>query len=138
MVLDFTGGRCNLPTVMENNEDISEERFLKGLREQFPDIKPYGEDDWDWTWGDEGLEFLEVGDFGMAELKFQQLIASQPGHPDGYEGLALVYKKMQRKREAGILIDEAIRIARSLLEKGHMDQDALDEMILEQAEIRAM
>jgi tetratricopeptide (TPR) repeat protein len=138
MALDFVGGRCNLPTVMENEEHIPEDKFLKGLREQFPDIRPYGEDDWDWTWGDEGLEFLEAGDMGMAELRFQQLIAAQPESPDGYEGLALVYKQIRRKREAGILIDEAIRIAGILVEKGHTDSEVLDEMLLEQAEIRAM
>ena len=123
---------------MENEENTCEDKFLKGLREQFPDICPYGEDDWDWTWGDEGLEFLEAGDLGMAELRFQQLIAAQPKHPDGYEGLALVYKQLQRKREAVILIDEAVRLAGILVEKGHIDSEVLDEMLMEQAEIKAM
>jgi len=138
MTLDFDDDRCNLPPVMDNENNICGEKFLKGLREQFPDIRPYDEDDWDWTWGDEGLEFLEAGDFGMAELKFQQLIAAQPEHPDGYEGLALVYKQIQRKQEAVVLIDEAVRLAEVLMEKGHLDSEALDEMFMEQAEIRAM
>ncbi len=138
MTLDFDDDRCNLPPVMDNENNICGEKYLKGLREQFPDIRPYDEDDWDWTWGDEGLEFLEAGDFGMAELKFQQLIAAQPDHPDGYEGLALVYKQIQRKQEAVVLIDEAVRLAEVLMEKGHLDSQALDDMFMEQAEIRAM
>lgn len=119
----------------ENDPFASIETFREGLRRRFPDIRAYGEDDWDWTWADEGMEFMEAGDFGMAELKFQQLIVAQPDHPDGYECLALLYGRLGHRREALVLIAEAVRIARQHVEKGLIDQEVLDEILAEQSDI---
>lgn len=119
-------------------EDLNPQEYLDRLRHQFPDIRPYGEDDWDWNWADEGMEALEAGDYAWAEYRFQQLIASQPNHSDGYEGLALVYQALGFKRQALILIEEAFRIAKEHRQKDWIDQEVLDEIRLERERIRAM
>ncbi len=123
---------------MEDEEQLSPKAYLKGLRKLFPEIKPYGEDDWDWTWSDEGYQFLEACDFGMAELTFQRLIASRPDDPDGFEGLAMVYKALGHKPQATILIDEAIRLAKARFSQGHIDIDALEEIAMSQRLIHEM
>jgi tetratricopeptide (TPR) repeat protein len=123
---------------MTSEEIPDRNAFLDKLRKQFPNIRPYGEEDWDWTWADEGHELLEAEDFVAAERKFQELIASQPDHPDGYEGLALVYKAIERFPESEILIEEAVRLSAALVEKDHMDREVLAEILEERDEIRAL
>ena len=113
--------------------------YLKGLREQFSDeIKPYDEDDWDWTWPDEGYQFLETCDFGMAELTFQRVIAARPDDPDGFEGLAMVYKALGHKQQATILIVEAVRLGKARLAKGFIDEEALVDIVANQRLIHEM
>ena len=97
---------------MTDREELTPEQYLKGLRKLFPEIRAYNEDDWDFTWCDEGYQFLEACDFGMAELTFQRVIAARPKDPDGYEGLAMVYKAIGHKHEAVVLIDEALKFAK--------------------------
>jgi len=123
-----------------NEEHIPSPRaYLSGLRKQFKDeIKPYSEDDWDWTWSDEGYQLLEACDFGMAELTFQRVIAARPDDADGYEGLAMVYKALGYKQQATILITEAIRLAKASFAKGHLDEEVLTEMAMNQRLIHEM
>lgn len=102
--------------------------YLKGLRELFPDVRPYDMDDWDWTWADEGYQFLEACDFGMAELTFQRLIAARPLDPDGFEGLAMVYQALGIRAQACILIEEAKRLAQRRVAEDALDPEALDEI----------
>ncbi len=114
---------------MTEDKELSPKAYLKGLREQFPDeIKPYSEDDWDWTWPDEGYQFLESCDFGMAELMFQRVIVARPDDPDGFEGLSIVYKALGHKSQATILIAEALRLAKARYAKGGIDVEALEEI----------
>jgi len=129
-----------------NEKDIQEIRiesdnlkdFVKKLLRKYPDIKPHKEEDWDWTWSDEGYDAMEGGDFQLAEYKFEQLIVSQPDHFEGYEGLALAYKEEGRKSEAVLLIDHAVKLAKNLLKIDGIDHDTLDEMVIEQREIHDM
>ncbi len=121
--------------------------FVKKLLRKYPDIKPHKEEDWDWTWSDEGYDALEGGDFPLAEYKFEQLIVSEPDHFDGYEGLASSPVRGQcrdprpacsergRKSEAVLLIDHAVKLARNLLKLDGIDRDALNEILIEQREI---
>ncbi len=113
---------------MHSGNETEAEAYLKGLREQFPDIRPYDEDDWDWTWADEGWTFLEACDFGMAELTFQRLIAARPQDPDGFEGLAMVYKALGVPAQARVLIDEAVALAERQLATDMLDQEVVDEI----------
>ena len=123
---------------MEDVQQLSPKAYLKGLRKLFPDIAPYADDDWDWTWSDEGYQFLEACDFGMAELTFQRLIASRPDDADGFEGLAMVYKALGHKPQAVILIDEAVRLAKGKFAKGDLDEDALQDIAMNQRMIHEM
>jgi tetratricopeptide (TPR) repeat protein len=99
------------------------ESYLSALKRQRPDVKPYEEDDWDWM--DEGLDYLEDGQMGLAEMKFQELVLSQPNHFDGYEGLARVYLAVGRKREAEFLAAEALRLARKFVQEGDADPECV-------------
>ncbi len=123
---------------MDDVKILDTDTYLKGLQEQFPDVKAYGEDDWDWTWADEGYQFLEACDFGMAELTFQRLIVARPQDPDGFEGLALVYQALGIRAQAQALIDEAVRLAEIHVEEDRLDEDALEEMLEEQQRIQDM
>ena len=123
---------------MDDVKILDTDTYLKGLQEQFPDVKAYGEDDWDWTWADEGYQFLEACDFGMAELTFQRLIVARPQDPDGFEGLALVYQALGIRAQAQALIDEAVRLAEIHVEEDRLDEDALEEMREEQERIQDM
>jgi len=116
----------------------SAHQLRAALGRRFPEIRPYGEDDWDWTWADEGMDYLDAGDYAMAELKFQQVVVSQPDHCDGYEGLALLYQRIGSRREALILIDEAVRIARLHVNRGWMDPEVLEEIAAERESILGM
>ncbi len=121
---------------MERDEVVKE--YVAGLYGQFPDIRPYDMDDWDFTWSDEGYQFLEACDFGMAELMFQRLIAARPNDPDGFEGLSLVYQALGIREWAVRLIDEAVRLARTQLEADLLDPEVLKELCVEQDRILAM
>lgn len=121
---------------MVRNEKL--ETYLEKLREAFPDIKPYDMDDWDFSWADEGYQFLESCDFGMAELTFQRLVTARPNDPDGFEGLALVYQAIGIRKWAVLLIDEALRLAKKQVDADLLDQEALHEIRAEQERIHAM
>lgn len=60
--------------------------------------------------------------FEAAELKFKELVMSQPEHHDGYEGLALVYQKLGRKDKALFFIQKAIIKAERFLDEGTLDE----------------
>mgnify|MGYP000598560550 CR=1 FL=1 len=117
-----------------NNPDLPSpiERLLERLQRENPEIRPYGEDDWDWTWADEGMELLDGGDTLLAEKKFEELIVAQPEHPDGYEGLALVYERLGRKAEAVVLMRHAVHLAQKLVERDWLDADVLEAIVQEQ------
>lgn len=121
---------------MERDEVLVE--YVAGLYGQFPDIRPYDMDDWDFTWADDGYQFLEACDFGMAELTFQRLIAARPDDPDGYEGLALVYQALGIRDWAVRLIEEAVRLAKARLEADMLDAEVLADLLAEQERIDAM
>jgi tetratricopeptide (TPR) repeat protein len=125
-------------TTMTTKKQLTPKQYLAGLRKQFPDIRPYDEDDLDWAWCDDGYQFLEGCDFGMAELTFQRVIAARPDDPDGFEGLAMVYKAIGHKREAMILIDEAVVLAKKRFAQEYIDEEALLEIAMAQRMIHEM
>lgn len=123
---------------MDNEEQTSIDAIIERARAENPDIRPRGEDDWDWTWADEGFDLLECGDVLLAERRFQQLMLAQPDQPEGYEGLALVYGELGRKEEALVLIERAVDLATDLLQKDFIDQNVLDELLDEQDRIEKL
>jgi tetratricopeptide (TPR) repeat protein len=117
------------------------ERFLTELKKTHPNIRAHEEDDDDW-W-QEGMGMLRSDDLDGAEEKFEQLILAEPEHHDGYEGLAVVYRRKGRKDEALLLIEHALTLARGFFEEGTLDQEILDKMeetkrkILNMKEVRS-
>ena len=110
--------------------------YTAALRRRYPDVRPYEDDDWDWM--DEGLDFLEDGQYEMAEAKFQELVLSQPNFMDGYEGLARVYLAVGRRREAEFLVAEALRLSREYLDRGDIPLSAHENIVALGREIEAM
>jgi len=103
----------------ERNEkklDPRIERFLGELKQRHPNIRAHEEDDDDW-W-QEGMRMLRSGDLEGAEKKFEQLILAEPEHHDGYEGLALIYQSKGRRKEALLLIEHALTLAKGFFEEG--------------------
>jgi tetratricopeptide (TPR) repeat protein len=98
--------------------------YLEAIRQEVAYIKPHQNDDLDWY--NEGLSLLDRHQFEAAELKFKELIMSQPEHHDGYHGLALVYQQLSRKDKALFFIREAMARAEKFVNDGSMDQEALD------------
>ncbi len=98
--------------------------YLEQVRKEIAYIKPYRNNDFEWY--NEGNELLRAGQFEAAELKFKELIMSQPEHYDGYHGLALVYQQLGRKDESVFFMQEAIAKAKVFLREGTLDQEALD------------
>jgi tetratricopeptide (TPR) repeat protein len=121
---------------MERDQALAD--YVEGLYEEHPDIKPYDTDDWDFTWADEGYQFLEGCDFGMAELTFQRLIAARPDDPEGFEGLATVYQALGIRDWAMLLIDEAVRLAELRIAAGLLDAEVLAEITEAQERIYEM
>lgn len=116
------------------NADVA--RYVANLRKEMPDIRPNEEDDW--TWVDEGLDHLELGEYELAERRFQSLVLAQPNHFDGFEGLALVYEAMGKKVLAVMMITEAFRLARLYFEAKDLDGDVMEEIFQEHRRILAM
>jgi thioredoxin-like negative regulator of GroEL len=102
---------------------------LKEIQKEFSHIRAHEEDDLEW-WN-EGLDLLDQEKFAEAETRFKMLVMSQPGHSDGFEGLARVYTKMKRTKEAKYFINLAAERAQNSVRSGFMDQEVLD-IILEQ------
>lgn len=124
----------------ESNEkrkmNPSIEMFLADLEQRHPNIRAHEEEDDDW-W-QKGMGMLRSDDLEGAEKKFEQLILAEPEHHDGYEGLAVVYRRKGRKDEALLLIEHALTLARGFLEEGTLDQEMLDEMEEEKRKILNM
>ena len=112
------------------------ERILGELKQRHPNIRTHEEDDDDWR--QEGMRMQRSGDLEGAEKKFEQLILAEPEHHDGYEGLALVYERKGGGKEALLLIDHALTLARGFLEEGTLDQEILDEIEEEKRKILDM
>ena len=98
--------------------------YLQQVQAQFAHITPDSEDDMEW-WN-EGLDLIDQGDLDKAEERFKMLVMSQPDNFDGYQGLALVYTKMNRQEEALYFSDLAVEKATQLHEEGYIDQALLD------------
>ena len=110
--------------------------YLEQIRHEIGHIKPHVNRDL--LWHKEGLVLLREGKLQAAELKFKELLMSQPEHHDGYEGLALTYQRLGRKDEALFFIQEAITRAKRFLDEGTLDQVVMDEIEQEFRKIQQM
>ncbi len=108
--------------------------FLAELRERHPHIHEGDDEDW---W-EEGMKLIKSRDLPAAQTKFEQLIVAEPWHHDGYEGLAMVYRSLGKKKEALLLIEYALVLAKGFFEEGDLDQEILDEIEEEKRKIQAI
>ncbi len=97
--------------------------LLDNIKKEFPDIKPFEEDDF--KWWNEGLDLIDCGNLKGAENKFKMLTLSQPDHSDGFEGLSKVYVKMNRIEEAKFFINLAYEKAQESVKSGYTDPEIL-------------
>jgi len=97
--------------------------YLQQIQAEFAHITAHGEDDLEW-WN-EGLDLIDQGNLDQAEERFKMLVMSQPDNFDGYEGLAMVYAKLNRLEEALYFSDLAVEKATKLHQKGYIDQAVL-------------
>lgn len=105
---------------MKKNRDKAHRlNYIKRIKREINYIRPFENDDLEWY--EEGLKLLETGKLREAELKFKELIVSQPESQDGYEGLSLVYEKLGRKDEALFFINEAYNKARKYFKEDTLE-----------------
>ena len=97
---------------------------MQQIQAEFAHITAHDEDDLEW-WN-EGLDLIGQGKLEQAEERFKMLVMSQPDHFDGYEGLAMVYTKLNRLEEALYFSDLAVEKATRLYQDGSIDQVILD------------
>ncbi|HDQ71363.1 MAG TPA: hypothetical protein ENN19_04610 [Chloroflexi bacterium] len=110
--------------------------YLEQIRKDIAYIKPYENDDLEWY--NEGMDLLSNDQLEAAELKFKELMMSQPEHHDGFHGLALVYQKMGRKDEAIFFMQQALNRAKVFVDEGTMDQEGVDWLEQQLGEIQQM
>lgn len=101
--------------------------YLTQMQKEFSHSKQHEEDDLEW-WN-EGLDLIEQGKLAEAEKRFKMLTLSQPQHSDGFEGLAMVYTKMRRIKEAKYFIDLAVEKVKKYVQSGEADPEILDIML---------
>ena len=63
--------------------------YIAEIYREITYIRPYEEDDWEWTF--HGMSLLKRGKLKRAERKFKELLVAQPKHHDGYEGQGAVF-----------------------------------------------
>lgn len=113
-----------------------QKNYLKEIQKEYSHVKPYEEDDLEW-WN-EGLDFIAEGKFGDAEKKFKMLVMSQHESHDGYNGLALVYSKIERFEEAEYFVDIAVEKAKESVKKGEADREILEMILNDKKEIQKL
>ncbi|MEW6623955.1 MAG: DUF1186 domain-containing protein [Bacillota bacterium] len=100
--------------------------YLLEIKKEFPKIKPYNENDWEWE--NEANDFLKKGELEKAENLFKKLCLSQPQHHAGFEGLAYTYSIKSEKSKAQWFMQEAIKRAEEFLKDNSIDKEVIDEM----------
>lgn len=103
------------------------EPYLRQIRQEWPHIKPFEEED-NLYWWDEGMEALQANELPLAEAIFEKLIVAQPEHFDGYQGLAQVYQRRGWLPQARLFADEALRLAQAFLHDGSLDPIAMQDL----------
>lgn len=95
---------------------------LDRLRQEFPNIRPFEEED-DINWWNDGLAALNANRLLLAERFFKKLTLAQPEHFDGYYGLAIVYHRRHRLADAILFADESVRLAEAMPSEGDCSLD---------------
>lgn len=103
-----------------------DEDYLAQIKKEMSHIKPFEKDDLDWAF--EGQKFLTEEKFDLTEKKFKELVAAQPYHQDGFEGLAYLYYLTGNKEKAIWFMQEAVKRAEEFLKSDTIDMEVIEEM----------
>lgn len=93
---------------------------LEQIRKQYPQIRPWEEEE-DIHWWNQGLDLIQAGDLDAAEETFKKLVLAQPDHPDGFNGLGLVYTQKVDRHAAETFLRAALAKAEQMVRDGQMD-----------------
>jgi len=107
--------------------------YIGDIRREITHITPHEHDDDDWYF--EGEAFLQLGRIDEAELKFKELLLSQPEHPDGYQGLAYTYEALGDFEKAAFFMAEAVKRASLFFEDDSLDPEVMDDLLAAQRRI---
>lgn len=100
--------------------------YLEELKAKYPGIVPFEEDDDQWF--NLGLDALRASRLPLAEEYFGKLCLAQPGHHDGYEGLACTFYQKKEQKKAEFFMQKALEKARKFLEDDSIDIEIIEEM----------
>jgi hypothetical protein len=107
------------------------DELFEQFKSEYPDIDPF-QDDWDWRF--QAKLSLQMGKLDAAEELLKKLIVSRPVHHEGYEGLASVYLELNNP-DALPLIQKAYELAKSFIDRGALEPEALESIEKKKAEI---
>jgi len=99
--------------IKSKSAKVQSPNYVKGIKKEINYLKPHVNDDLEWY--NEGRELLNKNLLPEAELKFKELVVSQPLSQDGYEGLARVYEITGDKDKAIYFINRAIEASKKFL-----------------------
>jgi hypothetical protein len=100
--------------------------YLKEIKEEFPNIKPFENDDLERF--SQAMDLLKEQNYEEAEVIFKKLCFSQPDHHDGFEGLALIFYRKGEFEKANWFMQEAIKKAAKFLDDEKIDPEIIEEM----------
>ena len=121
--------------VSEKLKTKPENNYIEEFRKEFPKIRPFGENDWEWS--DKAYACLRKGSINEAKKLFKKLCLSQPNHYDGFQGMACVYYREKNVDVAKWFISEAVKKAREFLKDDSIDSEIVDQIIAIQKRIES-
>ena len=98
---------------------------LEQIRKEYPQIRPREEEE-DIHWWNQGLDLIKAGNLDAAEETFKKLVLAQPDHPDGFNGLGLVYTQKADRPAAETFLHAALEKAEQMVRDGEMDAELLN------------
>lgn len=110
--------------------------YLAAIRSEIRYIVPNQTDATGWF--QQGVHLLHAGSLDQAEVVFKELVVALPSEPDGYEGLAMLYRTRGEKEKALFFIEAAITRARKRVGDGTAEPDRVEELREEQIQIREL
>ncbi len=108
--------------------EIFKMKYIKEIREEYPDILPFEDEENYIDWNEGGFELLKVDKFDEAEILFKKTLVIQPRHHNGPEGLAYVYYYKKEFEKAEYFMRHAINLAREFLKTNSIDIEVIEEI----------
>lgn len=107
---------------------IFELKYIKQIREEFPNIIPFEDEENYINWHEKGFELLKADKLDQAEILFKKTLVIQPRHHNGPEGLAYVYYYKKEFEKAEYFMKHAINLARKFFKTDSIDIEVIEEI----------